>query len=85
METTLTMAGHMAHAGAARLRALAPVASCHTAAAPAATYGAIAQHQVFGNHPSAIWTRGANVKPATSMVFTLRKNRPTRPLLEHSP
>lgn len=88
METTLTMAGHMAHAGVARLRVVAPVASsmaCRPAAALAATYGVTPQHQVSGSHPSATWTKGAIAKPATFMVFNLRKNRPTRPLLEHSP
>jgi len=84
METTLTMAGLLADAGAARLRAAAPLASCCTAAAPGATYGSLVQHPVSGNHPSATWTTGAIAKPATFMVFD-RKNRPTRPLLEHSP
>lgn len=84
METTLTMAGLLADAGAARLRAVAPLASCLTAAAPGAVYGSLAQHPVSGNHPSATWTQGAIAKPATFMVLD-RKNRPTRPLLEHSP
>ena len=84
METTLTMAGLLADAGAARLRVAAPLASCPTAAALGATYGISAQHVVTGNHPSATWTKGALAKPATFMVFD-RKNRPTRPLLELSP
>ena len=88
METTLTMAGLSAPAGAARLRVVAPVASviaCRPTDALDATYGVTPQHQVSGSHPSATWTKGAIAKPATFMVFNLRKNRPTRPLLEHSP
>ena len=86
METTLTMAGHMAHAGVARLRVVAPVASsmaCRPAAAPAASYGATV-HQASGSHQITSWISGALAKPATFMVFT-RKNRPTRPLSELSP
>jgi len=83
-ETTHTMAGLLADAGATRLRAAAPLASCLTGAAPLATYGVTAQHPVSGNHPSTSWTKGAIAKPATFMVFD-RKNRPTRPLLERSP
>lgn len=84
METTHTMAGLLADAGAARLRAAAPLASCHTAAALHTTQVATAQHSVTGYRPSASWTKGAIAKPATFMVFD-GKNRPTRPLLEHSP
>jgi hypothetical protein len=62
--TTPTMAGLLAHAGAARLEAV----SGH----------------VYGHHQSASWTMGAIAKPATFVVFD-RKNRPTRPLSEHSP
>jgi hypothetical protein len=84
METTHTMAGLLADAGAARLRAGAPVASCLTDAALVATYGGSAQHQVSGNHPSSTWTKGAIAEPTTFMVLD-RKNRPTRPLSELSP
>ncbi|MFZ6004301.1 MAG: hypothetical protein ACOYXM_10255 [Actinomycetota bacterium] len=83
METTHTMAGLLADAGAARLRGSAALASCHTGAL-AATYGVTVQHPVSGNHPSFTWTKGAIAKPATFMVLD-RKNRPTRPLLELSP
>ena len=83
METTHTMAGLLAVAGAARLRAAAPV-SCLTGIASVPAFGATAQHQVFGSHPSSTWTTGALAKPATYMVFD-RKNRPTRPLSELSP
>ncbi len=84
METTHTMAGLLADAGAARLRATAPLASCHTAAALHSTHVATAQHPVTGYAPSATWTKGAIAKPVTFMVLD-RKNRPTRPLLENSP
>ena len=84
MESTHTMAGLLADAGAARLRAVAPLASWSTDAAHVATYGATTQHQASGNHPTTTWTQGAIAKPATFMVFD-RKNRPTRPLLELSP
>lgn len=84
METTHTMAGLLADAGAARLRAAAPVASCLAGATSAAAYGATVAHQVIGNHPSATWTTGTLAKPATFMVLD-RKNRPTRPLPERSP
>ena len=82
-ETTHTMAGLLAVAGAARLRAAAPLAS-YLGAAPVATIGATPQHQVFGNHPSAIWTKGRLAKTTTFMVLD-RKNRPARPLSELSP
>ena len=84
METTHTMSGLLADAGAARLYAAAPLASCHTAAARVASYSVTVQHPVSGLHGSTTWTKGAIAKPATFMVFD-RKNRPTRPLLEHSP
>ena len=84
METTHTMAGLLADAGAARLRAAAPVASCLIGAAPAAAYGVPAQHQVSGNHPASTWTKGAFAGSTTFMVLT-DKNRPTRPLSELSP
>jgi hypothetical protein len=82
-ETTHTMAGLLAAAGAARLRVAAPAGSCLTAAPLAASYGTPAVHQVSGSHLST-WTQGAIAKPATFMVFD-RKNRPTRPLSELSP
>lgn len=84
METTHTMAGLLADAGAARLRAAAPLASCHTRAALVASYGVTPQHQVSGTHLSSTWTTGAIAKPATFMVFD-GKNRPARPLSELSP
>lgn len=83
-ETTHTMAGLLADAGAARLRAGAPVGSCTAGSAVVATYGALAQHPVSGDHQSTTWISGALAKPATFMVFD-RKNRPTRPLSELSP
>jgi hypothetical protein len=69
METTLTMAGQLAPAGAARLRA-------SLGGSLSGTYGT--------HHQTAAWTKGAIAEPATSMVFD-RKNRPTRPLPEPSP
>lgn len=83
MESTHTMAGLLAPAGAARLRAVTPAAACTTGTAAAGAYGATAQHPVSGNHQIS-WISGALAKPATFMVST-RKNRPTRPLLERSP
>ncbi len=80
METTHTTAGLLADAGAARLRAGAPIASCHADAAHLGAYGAIAQHQVIGDHAASTWTTGV-AKPSTFMVLD-RKNRPTRPLWE---
>jgi hypothetical protein len=68
METTLTMAGHLAHAGAAR-----PCAALGT------SQGGYGTH-----HQASTWTEGAIAKPATFTVLD-RKNRPTRPLPEHSP
>lgn len=82
MEPTHTMAGLLALAGVARLRAAAP-ASCPTGLSAAAAYGA-SVHHVSGSHQITSWISGALAKPATFMVFT-RKNRPTRPLSELSP
>lgn len=83
METTHTMAGLLADAGAARLHAGAPVAPCLTVTAHLGAYGAIARHQVIGDHKASTWTTGALAIPATSMVFD-RKNRPPRPLWERT-
>ena len=80
--TTPTMAGLLAHAGAARLDA---ATGCQAPAAHAlATSGALATVGAYGHHQSASWTVGTIAKPATFMVFD-RKNRPTRPLSELSP
>lgn len=68
-QTTLTMAGHLAHAGAPR---------------PVADFGALSTKGGYGTHQESTWTQGAIAKPATFMVFD-RKNRPTRPLSELSP
>jgi hypothetical protein len=79
--TTLTMAGPLALAGAARPCAAsgAPISASTTArvAHVEATVGG------YGTHQS-LWTTGAIAKPATSMVFD-RKNRPTRQPSELSP
>ena len=80
MTTTLTMAGHLAHAGAARPR-VAGVAALGTTL-PACHL--VATEGGYGTHQVSSWTQGAIAKPATSMVFD-RKNRPTRPLSELSP
>jgi hypothetical protein len=72
--TTHTTAGLQAHAAAARLDGRGCLGA---SPAPAA-------HGRYGHHQSAIWTVGVIAKPATSMVFD-GKNRPTRPLSEHSP
>ncbi len=74
---THTKAGLLASAGAARLGAVT-VSVCPTA------YGVGTVHQGSGSHLSSTWTQGAIAKPATFMVLN-RKNRPTRPLSEHSP
>lgn len=79
-ETTLTMAGLLAGAGAARLR-VAPVSRC-AGATPIHAHGAIA-HPAAGYQPTT-WTTGTSAKPATFMVLD-RKNRPTRLLSERSP
>ena len=80
---THTMAGLLAHAGAARLSAVA-AAPCVTGLTLAPAYGAAQGHQVTGEHQLSSWTKGAIAKPATFMVFD-RKNRPARPLSELSP
>jgi len=80
---TLTMAGLLASAGAARL-GVAVLAECPTVTAVAPTYGAASVHQGSGKHLFSTWTQGAIAKPATFMVLD-RKNRPTRPLSELSP
>ena len=70
---TLTMAGHLAHAGAARL-----------VSAPGATL--VATTGGYGSHQQdSSWTKGAIAKPMTTFVAFDRKNRPTRPLSELSP
>jgi len=80
METTLTMAGLLADAGAARLRVAAP-GSCRTGAAATGAYGVLA-HPVSGHQTT--WISGALASPATFMVLD-RKNRPTRRPSELSP
>jgi hypothetical protein len=80
---TLTMAGLLASAGAARL-GVAVLAECPAATALAPVYGAGSVHQGSGSHLFSTWTQGAIAKPATFMVLD-RKNRPTRPLSELSP
>ena len=81
METTLTMAGLLADAGAARLRGASGLVSC-PAGAVSPIYGERA-HQGSGKHQSATWTKGATAMPTTFMVFD-GKNRPTWPLSEVS-
>ena len=71
--TTPTMAGLVAHAGAARLEAVSGALSATGLSTHACGY-----------HQSATWTQGLIAKPDTFMVFD-RKNRPTRPLSELSP
>ena len=83
METTLTMAGLLADAGAARLCGASALVSCPSGASAVAAYGVHA-HQGSGQHQSATWTKGAIAEPTTFMVFD-GKNRPTRPLSELSP
>ena len=83
METTLTMAGLLADAGAARLRAGAALVPS-SAATGAGAYRTSVQHHTSGGHQVTTWISGALAKPATVMVFD-RKNRPTRPLSELSP
>ena len=78
-----TKAGLLASAGAARLGAVT-LAGCPSGTTLAPMYGATSVHQGSGSHLSSTWTQGAIAKPATFMVFD-RKNRPTRPLSEHSP
>ena len=79
---THTKAGLLASAGAARLGAVI-VSACPTATY-AAAQGAGTVHQGSGSHLSSTWTQGATAKPGTFMVID-GKNRPTRPLSEHSP
>jgi hypothetical protein len=81
METTHTTAGQLAHAGAARLRVVAPAA--YRTTAPCAAPG-VRVHE-SGQHQSASWTKGAFAIPATTFMVLDAKNRPARPLLEHSP
>ncbi len=80
--TTPTMAGLMAHAGAARLRAVTG-APCRIVA-PIAAPAVLATPSTYGHHQSSTWSKVAIAKPSTFMVFD-RKNRPTRPLSELSP
>jgi hypothetical protein len=80
---THTMAGLLASAGAARLGAVA-LAECPSGTTVGSMPGATAVHQGSGTHLLSTWTQGAIAKPATYVVFD-RKNRPTRPLSEHSP
>jgi hypothetical protein len=82
-QTTLTMAGHTAHAGAAR-PAAAPgaLSATHVSALPAAAR--VATKGGYGTHQDSTWTTGAIAKPATFMVLD-RKNRPIRHLSELSP
>lgn len=74
METTLTMAGQQAIAGAARLRA----------AAPGPIGSAVPAHPASAGHQPTTWTKGVLSIPATFMVLET-KNRPTRLLPERSP
>lgn len=86
IETTHTTAGLLAHAGAARRRVAAPAAyatAARATAAPCARPG-VRVHEVLGQHQVASWTTGAFATPTTFMVIDA-KNRPSRPLLEHSP
>lgn len=78
--TTLTMAGHLALAGAARVESGSLVLAAQPAVCAAA---ATTPHGAYG-HLVSSWTKGAIAKPATSPVFD-RKNRPTRPRSELSP
>lgn len=83
METTLTMAGHVAHAGDARLVCVVPAPSsalpaAHPAAAFAASMGG------HGTHQASAWTEGATAELRTFVQID-GKNRPTRPLSELSP
>ena len=84
MATTLTMAGHVAHAGAARLVCGAPAPS--SAMTPAAHPAAVLVASVggYGTHQASTWTKGATAKTRTFVQID-GKNRPTRPLSELSP
>lgn len=97
--TTLTMAGHLANAGAARPFACAApafatgldLASTRSIAMipaipAAATAPSAASHAAkggYGTHQASTWTKGATAD--TTLVVIDRKNRPPRPLSEHSP
>lgn len=85
METTLTMAGLLADAGAARLRGASPVSCAPAASAASAPSYGVRAHQAAGYHQLATWTKGAIAEPTTVFMVLDRKNRPTRPLLELSP
>ena len=80
--TTLTMAGHLAHAGAARPASvcLAPIPAM-SAASPAVH---VASTGGYGTHQASTWTKGA-IAETTTFVVLDRKNRPPRPLSELSP
>lgn len=82
METTLTMAGQQAVAGAARLRVEAP-GVIGTGPCATSRYAAVSAHPMSAGHPTT-WTKGASAIPTTFMVLD-RKNRPTRLLPERSP
>jgi len=74
METTLTMAGQQAIAGAARV--------CAAASGPIGS--AVPAHPVSAGHQPTTWTKGALSISTTFMVLE-PKNRPTRLLPERSP
>lgn len=82
METTLTMAGQQAVAGAPRLLAGPPV---ETGSGTGVAFGCptVPAHHAPAAYPIT-WTKGAFSIPTTSMVLD-RKNRPTRLLPERSP
>jgi len=82
METFTLTAGQQAAAGAARLRAVAPV-TC-TAGSPSVPSYAATHAEPGQLHQTTSWISGALAKPATFMVFD-GKNRPIRPLSELSP
>ena len=82
METTLTMAGQQAIAGAARLRAAAP--GLIGSGTCAASGSAVSAQPVSAGHQPTTWTKGAFSTPTTFMVLE-PKNRPTRLLPERSP
>ena len=80
METTHTMAGQLADAGAARLAWLPRCVVPHRCAMP---YGAPAQHQVRHHRPPPGPRALLPIRPPVMVLD--RKNRPTRPLSELSP
>ncbi|MFP5256214.1 MAG: hypothetical protein ACLGI8_10235 [Acidimicrobiia bacterium] len=82
METTLTMAGQQAVAGAARLRVGAP-GVLGSGARTTCGYAAVPAHLASAGHRTT-WTKGAFVIPTTFMVLE-HENRPTRLLPERSP